>query len=120
MTKFKELQNKLKIINGNNKYLFDTKEIIQCKTFATNVKLTTKMYPNETHYNISDNEILSIRIDSNKVKFAVTKWIVTDKGNTVTIKTFMLVPKEYKKELYREQIITYLKEINDNFYWWYF
>ena len=115
MTKLEKLQKELIAINGNDKYLFNTSDIMQCKTFATNIVLSTKMYKKETHYDISQNEILSIRVDSNKVKFAVTRFIITETGNSVTVKTFMLVPKKYKKELYREQIITHLIENNDNF-----
>jgi len=113
MTKLQKLQETIKFYGGTK--LLDLNDIIQCKTFTTNIKLTREMYKKELHYDISDNETLSIRLDSNKVKFAITKVITTKKGNLVTIKTFIHLPKEYKKEMYREQIIMYLSEINDNF-----
>lgn len=113
MTKtLRELQEELRVINGNDNYLFDTSEIIQCKTFAINKVLTTKMYKNELHYDISDNETFSLRIDKDKIKVSIMTYLVNSSNKAITIKTFMLIPKKYKKEIYREQIICYLRECN--------
>ena len=116
MTKtLRELQEELRVINGNDDYLFNTNEIIQCKTFAINKVLTPMMYKNELHYDISDNETFGIRVDKDKIKVSIMTYLVNSSNNPITVKTFMLIPKRYKKEMYRQQLITYLRECNHEF-----
>jgi len=107
MNKFAKLLKEVKNYGG---YLFNTEDIIQEKTFVTNRNY--KANSNECTYKIAQDkdDLISIRLDTNKVKFAVTSFI----GNKL-VKTFILLPKMYKKHLYREQIITYLLERNERF-----
>ena len=104
MTKFAKLLKEVKMYGGR---VFNLEDIIQEKTFSASRNY--KGNDNECTYKITqdNDDLISIRIDVNKVKFAVTSFV----GNKL-IKTFVLLPTMYKKHLYREQIITYLLEKN--------
>jgi hypothetical protein len=105
MTKFTKLQETIKIYGGTQ--LLKMEDIIQLKTFSASKNY--KGNDNECTYKIAQDkdDLISIRVDTSKVKMAVTSFI----GNKL-VKTFILLPKMYKKHLYREQIIIYLLERN--------
>lgn len=104
MGKFEKLLKEVKMYGGK---VFNVNDIIQLKTFSASKEY--KGNDNECTYKITQDkdDLISLRIDSNKIKIAVTSFI-KDK----LVKTFVLLPKMYKKHLYREQIITYLLEKN--------
>jgi hypothetical protein len=108
MTKFERLQETIKFYGGTQ--LLNVNDIIQEKTFSASKEY--KGNNNECTYQITQDkdDLISIRVDTNKVKFAVTSFI-----KNKLVKTFILLPTKYKRHLYREQIITYLLERNQEF-----
>lgn len=107
MTKFAKLLKEVKTYDGR---VFVTDDIIQEKTFVTNSNY--KGNDNECTYRISQDkdDLISIRVDKTKVKFAITSFI----GNKL-VKTFIHLPLSYKRHLMREQISCYLLERNNEF-----
>lgn len=102
-----KLLKEVKMYGGK---LFNVNDIIQEKTFVANRNY--KGNDNECTYKITqdNDDLISIRVDKNKIKVAITSF-VKDK----LVKSFVLLPLGYKRHLYREQIITYLLERNQEF-----
>ena len=84
-------------------YLFNCDEIVKEGTYATKGKLGN----DEIKLSIDFNTILGIssRTDNN-IKVTLTKTL----AKNIKKRFFMIIPQRYKRQLYREQIITYMMD----------